>query len=234
MEGDDLLQFGVNLRTVETLGVVLHQNLPVGGHRAGLQPPKPEAVQLQPLERQNLVTVFGQPVHQWRRVGSQADEEHPLPTLHRDPMEWERHAVELFLRHVRGRHQLAVQRIAPSVVRAGDRRSEATPAGVAQLRTPVPTHVVIGLWVSIPVTEHEDALSADVDHQAIAHVSEPLGATDVAPPPVEDALEVGVVDGGRPVVLPPQCGLHRRGHVSLLRNPSWPHLVPIPSDFSDL
>ena len=206
---------------MQALVVVLDDDLPVGPDLVDGDLRDPQVCQSDPGQLQRLVLLVGEVLEQGTRLlAREVDEDEPLPDVDVDRPERGRCAVDLVLLDHRGRHERAVQGVAPRVVGTAQVGPHLALLVVADPGPPVSADVVERPDLLVLAAHDQDALVGDLHPHPGAGPGHPLGTPDVDPVAVEHLRLVegvgllGVVGGTG------EGHAHVRGHSLTVRSVS--------------
>ena len=206
---------------MQTLVVVLDDDLPVGLDLEDGDLADPQVGQSEPGQLQRLVHLVGEVLDEGTRLlAGEVDEDEPFPDVDVDRPQRGRRAVDLVLLDHRGGHERPVEGVAPGVVRTAKVGAYLALLVVADPGATVPADVVEGADLFVLAAHDQDALVGDLHAHPGARPGHPFSASDVDPVAVEHPLLVEGV-GLLGVVGHPGEGLTDiRGHSLTVRSVS--------------
>ena len=111
----------------------------------------------------------------------EVDKQVALPLVHSNLLQRDAFAIKRLLVVMNCAHQFAIEGVCPGVVGACNCAAVARTAFVAQLRTAVLAHVVIGAQFTFLVAHNKNALVADLCNKSVANVRQLITLSNVAP-----------------------------------------------------
>src|SRR5262249_39764025 len=153
----ELLQRGVDSRAVETLRIVVDDQLPVRRHLVDDPPAQPELVH--PPGSEPLFEP-AEPLLERSRLRPQVEEDISVPEVHRRSVQWVILCAETgHPVHLGGRDEATVEVIGPSMVRALNRRCEGPRALRAQPRSSMAADIVERVQLPALAPDQDEALA---------------------------------------------------------------------------
>ena len=152
---------------MQTLLVVLEQDLPVGLHHRGGAHRYCQVAEVEAFEGFEFAAVGLHPrVERWRR-GSEAHEHEPVPFMGVNAPQAQLGFGYLVVAEVWGGDEGSVECVCPRVVGAHDRTLAAGAVGFAQPCAAVAAHIGVGVDGAVEGSCDQHAFAGDIDHPAV-------------------------------------------------------------------